>query len=176
MNTCRSSFKIEPLKRTFVLVSVVVESNVSRANVGEFVVVKGDGNLSFFAYITNQRFISKLFQFFLNYSCYRYLNFLLVQSSIEGSGFSKATYLTMEASESVVKSKDIENKSLNITPIANIRAELKLFNAVFYLDRTPLKSLILNPIAYNEPTLPNRIPKFKYTGYVSCSGYLSCWE
>lgn len=73
----------------------------------------------------------------------------------------------MEASENVVKSKDIETQSLHMTPIANIRAELKLFNAVFYLDRTPLKSLILDPINYIEPTIPNRIPKFHYTGHVS---------
>lgn len=73
----------------------------------------------------------------------------------------------MEVSENVVKSKDIEAQSLYMTPIANIRAELKLFNAVFYLNRTPLKSLILDPINYNEPTIPNRIPKFQYTGYVS---------
>lgn len=87
--------------------------------------------------------------------------------SFEGSGYTKTTYLTMEASENVVQSKYMETQSLYITPIANIRAELKLFNAVFYLNRTPLKSLILDPINYKEPTIPNRIPKFRYTGYVS---------
>lgn len=73
----------------------------------------------------------------------------------------------MEASECVVKSSNIEMMSFHLTPIANIRAELKLFNAVFYLNRTSLKSLILDPISYQEPTIPNRIPQFHYTGYVS---------
>lgn len=82
----------------------------------------------------------------------------------------------MEVSEEVVKSKDIETQSLYITPIANIRAELKLFNAVFYLNRTPLKSLILDPIKYNEPTIPNRISKFHYTGYVSSYYYLNHFQ
>lgn len=82
----------------------------------------------------------------------------------------------MEASENVVKSMDIETKSLSMTPIANIRAELKLFNAVFYLNRTPLKSLILDPISYEEPALPNRIPKFRYTGYVRYNCYFQIYE
>lgn len=84
----------------------------------------------------------------------------------EGSGYTKTTYLTMEASEMVVRPNVSETKSLKMTPIANIRAELKLFNAVFSLNRTPLKSLILDPTAYKEPAIPNRIPRFKYTGYV----------
>lgn len=75
----------------------------------------------------------------------------------------------MEASETVVSSTITEAKTLIITPIANIRPELKLFNAVFYLNRTPLKSLILDPISYREPVIPNRIPKFQYTGYASIS-------
>lgn len=85
----------------------------------------------------------------------------------KGSGYANTTYLTMEASEKVVRSNVSEAKSLKITPIANIRAELKLFNAVFTLNRSPLKSLILDPISYREPTIPNRIPRFNYTGYVS---------
>lgn len=88
--------------------------------------------------------------------------------SIE-SGYTKTTYLTMEVSDSVVsaKLKNYEATSLYITPIANIRTELKLFNAVFYLDRTPLKGLILDPSSYKEPTMYNRIQGFRSSGYVS---------
>lgn len=74
----------------------------------------------------------------------------------------------MESSENVVKLKNGEATTLYITPIANIRTELKLFNAVFYLDRTPLKDLILNPMSYKNPNITDRIPKFRYAGYV-CS-------
>lgn len=74
----------------------------------------------------------------------------------------------MEASESVVRLKNGESTTLCITPIANIRTELKLFNAVFHLDRTQFKNLILNPDSYQEPNIPNRIStKFSYSGYVS---------
>lgn len=83
------------------------------------------------------------------------------------SGYSKTTYLTMEASESVVKLKNGESTKMYITPIANIRTELKLFNSVFYLDRTPFKNLILDPDTYHEPDVPSRVPKFSYSGYVS---------
>lgn len=82
------------------------------------------------------------------------------------SGYSKTTYLTMEASESAVKLKNGEATKMFITPIANIRTELKLFNAIFYLDRTPFKNLILDPDSYQEPNFPNRISKFTYSGYV----------
>lgn len=75
----------------------------------------------------------------------------------------------MEASESVVKLKNGEATTLHIMPIANIRTELKLFNAVFYLDRTPLRKLVLEPSSYKESIIPNRIPDFTYTGYVSQS-------
>lgn len=88
--------------------------------------------------------------------------------SKSGSGYTKTTYLTMETSQHVVKLKNSEGTSLCITPIANIRTELKLFNAIFYLNRTPmLKELILDPSSYEEPKIPNRIPEFQYTGYVS---------
>lgn len=72
----------------------------------------------------------------------------------------------MESSEAVVKLKNGELSTLFITPIANIRTELKLFNAVFYLDRTTFKDLILNPDTYKKPNIPNRISKFRYSGYV----------
>lgn len=72
----------------------------------------------------------------------------------------------MEASESVVKLQNGEATTFYITPIANIRTELKLFNAVFYLDRTPFKSLILDPDSYQEPRIQNQISKFQYSGYV----------
>lgn len=75
----------------------------------------------------------------------------------------------MEVSDSVVKLKNGEATSLYITPIANIRTELKLFNAVFHLDRTPLKELVLNPSSYQEPKIFNRIQDFRCASYVSHS-------
>lgn len=73
----------------------------------------------------------------------------------------------MEASENVTQS-DYAATNLFITVIANIRTELKLFNAVFHLDMTPLKNLILNPVTYKEPHFPDKISTFHYSGYV-CS-------
>lgn len=72
----------------------------------------------------------------------------------------------MEASDAVVKLKNGESSTLRITPIANIRTELKLFNAVLYLDRTTFKDLILNPDLYTEQSIPNQIKNFNYSGYV----------
>lgn len=73
----------------------------------------------------------------------------------------------MEASEAVSNIKNGESTKIYITPIANIRTELKLFNAIFYMNQTPFKNLILNPNSYKEPEIPNRIQSFKYVGYVS---------
>lgn len=89
------------------------------------------------------------------------------------SGYSKTTYLTMEASSSVVKLKNSDATTLFITPIANIRTELKLFNSIFYMERTKLRELMLNPSAYDESNIPNYIPNFTYTGYVSQLNELS---
>lgn len=73
----------------------------------------------------------------------------------------------METSVNVTKMKNSEGTSLFITPISNIRTELKLFNAVFYVDKTPLKDLILNPLSYRHPTISDHIRQFQYSGYVS---------
>lgn len=78
----------------------------------------------------------------------------------------------METSESAARSKYSESQTLYVTPIANIRTELKLFNAIFHLNMSPLKNLILDPDSYNEPIIPNRISTFQYSGYVR-SAYLS---
>lgn len=72
----------------------------------------------------------------------------------------------MEASEIAVKFKSGENKILHITPIANIRTELKLFNAVFYLERTPLKNVILDPSLLAKQKRSKGIPKYEYAGCV----------
>lgn len=72
----------------------------------------------------------------------------------------------MEASEHVVKSKYCETHKLYMTPIANIRTELKLFNSIFYLDMSPMKDLILDPNSYKEPNIQDRITNFQYSGYV----------
>lgn len=73
----------------------------------------------------------------------------------------------METSVNVIKMKSSEGASLFITPISNIRTELKLFNAVFYVDKTPLKKLILDPLSYRHPTISDHIRDFQYSGYVS---------
>lgn len=73
----------------------------------------------------------------------------------------------MEASQASVKFRENEVKSIYITPIANIRTELKLFNAIFYLDRSPFKDLILKPSSYMEPSIPNQVPNLHYSGYVN---------
>ncbi|XP_055322824.1 uncharacterized protein LOC129578378 isoform X2 [Sitodiplosis mosellana] len=139
INSMELSKRVER-KRYVFHVQVVVEGANVRANVGDFVLVEADKCPKFFAYVTVQRFTT--------------------------SGYSKTTYLTMEASESVVKLKNGESKTMYITPIANIRTELKLFNAIFYLDRTPFKNLILDPESYQEPNIPNRVSsKFSYSGY-----------
>lgn len=84
-----------------------------------------------------------------------------------GSGYTKTTYLTMEASDSVVNLRNGEVTTLFITPIANIRTELKLFNAIFYLDRTTLKELVLNPSSYKDPNMSDIFSEIRYTGYVN---------
>lgn len=145
-------------------ISVVVEGTNARANVGDFVLVEPANSPKFFAYVTVQRFTSKIITYKQNYYLRKfYLIFMLLFAV---SGYSKTTYLTMEASESVVKLKNGEATNMFIMPIANIRTELKLFNAIFYLDRTPFKNLILDPDSYVEPNIPRRISKFTYSGYV----------
>ncbi|XP_031633386.1 uncharacterized ATP-dependent helicase C29A10.10c-like isoform X2 [Contarinia nasturtii] len=121
-------------------VQLVGEGSNATSNTGDFVCVETNNHPNFFAYVTNSR------------------------STV--SGYSKTTYLTLEASEAVSKLKHGESTTIYIKPIANIRTELKLFNAIFYLNQTPFKNLILNPKLYKPPTIPNNITKeFSYSGY-----------
>lgn len=72
----------------------------------------------------------------------------------------------------VMPSNDTINRnstSVTVIRIANIRIDLKLFNAVYTLKNSPMKSYILDPSApnpYNDMSHLLR-SEWRYEGYVS---------
>lgn len=57
--------------------------------------------------------------------------------------------------------------SVTVSPISNIRTELKLFSAVYTLKNSAMKQYILNPLAQETFQRPPKIPGWQYQGYVS---------
>lgn len=60
--------------------------------------------------------------------------------------------------------------SVTVTPITNIRTELKLFSAVYTLKNSAMKQYILDPLAHVAPREPPQFADFRYLGYVSGIG------
>lgn len=59
--------------------------------------------------------------------------------------------------------------SATVTPISNIRTELKLFSAVYSLRNSAMKQYILNPLGREAVEEPPKFPVWRYSGYVSAS-------
>lgn len=57
--------------------------------------------------------------------------------------------------------------SVTVTPITNIRTELKLFSAVYTLKNSAMKQYILDPLAHAASQVPAQLPDFRYKNYVS---------
>lgn len=88
-----------------------------------------------------------------------------------GSGYMRTIAFSMEAAPTKAN-EYITGDTLNVTvsPISNIRTELKLFSAVYTLKSSAMKQYILNPLA--QETLfqrPPKIPGWHYQGYVSAN-------
>lgn len=164
-NSFRFFMKIEQQQKIYF--SVNMESNSPKVFVGDFVLIESNNCPSFFAYVTGHQFISKS-------------RLLQEKKWVKKSfwhcislGNCRITYFTMEASETAVKFTNTQSTSFYATPITNIRSELKQFSAILYLEKTPFKDMIINPIK-NPLTDPKvQIEGFKYTGYVWI--FLVCW-
>lgn len=62
---------------------------------------------------------------------------------------------------------DVKTPKVTITPLSNIRSEMKLFSAVFTLADCRLREQLLNPLEHIHATPTNDHKKFVYNGYVS---------
>lgn len=56
--------------------------------------------------------------------------------------------------------------SVTVTPISNIRTELKLFSAVYTLKNSAMKQYILNPLAQEVSQKPTKYSNWQYRGRV----------
>lgn len=84
-----------------------------------------------------------------------------------GSGYKKSTTFSMEAAKTVANEELTTNVAgVTITPLTNIRLEIKLFSAVLNLKESPLRNVILNPSLMAECPEPRKAQKFDYKGYV----------
>lgn len=84
-----------------------------------------------------------------------------------GSGYNKSTTFSMEAAKTVANEELTTNVAgVTITPLTNIRLEIKLFSAVLNLKESPLRNVILNPSLMAEFPEPRKAQKFDYKGYV----------
>lgn len=144
--------------------SVTMESSSPKVFIGDFVLIESNDCPSFFAYVTGQQFTSK-FRLLL---CDRWKKKIGKQSFRHciSLGNGRITYFTLEASETVVNFTSPQPTSFYATPIANIRSELKQFSAILYLEKTPFKDMIINPVKNPLPDPRVQIEGFIYTGYV----------
>lgn len=58
-------------------------------------------------------------------------------------------------------------RNVSLTPLSNIRSEMKLFSAVYTLADCKLREQLLNPLEHIRATAPNDHRNFVYNGYVS---------
>lgn len=88
--------------------------------------------------------------------------------SFSGGGAGHKIAFSMEAAP-MTANKNItrDTHAVSVTPISNIRSDLKLFSAVYTLKNSAMKQYILNPLANIVPKNAPRGPKFVYKGYVS---------
>lgn len=73
----------------------------------------------------------------------------------------------METSEYVLPPTIDNATKIIVTSIANIRTELKQFNAIYYLKKTAFEEAILSPASWKQPVVTNKIPIFTCESYVS---------
>lgn len=84
-----------------------------------------------------------------------------------GSGYNKTMTFSMEAAKTLANEELTTNiAGVTITPITNIRLEIKLFSSVLGLKESPLRNVILNPLIMAESAEPRTTGKFDYKGYV----------
>lgn len=71
----------------------------------------------------------------------------------------------MEAARTEMNIDITKESSITVTTVTNIRADLKLFAAIYAMKDSPLRDVILNPCT------PQRVigddANYKYKGYVS---------
>lgn len=62
---------------------------------------------------------------------------------------------------------DENTKAVTVTPVSNMRVEMRLFMAIFNLSSFPMREMILNPLKHMRITQFRDLHTFDYKGYVS---------
>lgn len=74
---------------------------------------------------------------------------------------------SMESAAKMGQLIQADAKGVTVIPVSNMRAEMKLFTAVYGLNSFPMREMILNPLKHMKaPTFP-ALKAFDYKGYVS---------
>lgn len=87
---------------------------------------------------------------------------------ISDNNYTRTNSFSMEAAPLTANDGITCNTlSATVTPISNIRTELKLFSAVYSLQNSAMKQYILNPLGQEAFEEPPKFAVWRYSGYVS---------